>query len=559
MFPIHLTTLASLGAGYLLSSGRIPDLPRVGFFVAFTATWLLQLLVWFAWAVILYPRFFSPLRHLPLVQGGSWYNGQWKVMVDNPTGKPQIDWINSVPNDGIIRYLGPLNAERLMITSPKALAEVLTTKSYDFEKPQPLRYFLGHILGFGLFFSEGNDHRVQRRKLMPAFSFRHTKDLYPVFWSKSRECVQAMMEAIKSEHKPSVPGGEDRDPNVVEIGGWASRATLDIIGVAGMGRDFEAIKNPNNELSQTYQRIFRPDQGERILGFLGQFLPGWFLEALPIKRNSEIHQAARYIRATCADMIREKKQKLARKEFTGVDILSVALESGGFDDENLIDQIMTFLLAGHETTASSMTWAIYLLAKYPHIQTKLRNEIRERLPPLDDSDGDGAAMVSSMDIDKMPYLNAVCSEVLRYIAPVPILSRDTACNTTIQGHFVPKGTRIILSPWAINKSTAMWGAGADQFDPERWIAKSEQDRHAANGGAESNYAFMTFLHGPRSCIGREFARAEFACLLASWVGRFEFEVYNKEDLDEDKIEIKGGITARPAKGMHIKLTALDGW
>ncbi len=70
---------------------------------------------------------------------------------------------------------------------------------------------------------------------------------------------------------------------------------------------------------------------------------------------------------------------------------------------------------------------------------------------------------------------------------------------------------------------------------------------------------MTFLHGPRSCIGQSFAKGEFACLLASWVGRFEMELNNKEELDESKVEIKGGITARPANGMYIKATVLDGW
>ena len=95
-----------------------------------------------------------------------------------------------------------------------------------------------------------------------------------------------------------------------------------------------------------------------------------------------------------------------------MDILSVALESGGFTDENLIDQLMTFLAAGHETTASAMTWAAYLLAKHPEVQTRLRAEIRENLPSISDTD----TTVSSVDIDRLPYLTAVCNEVLRYLS-----------------------------------------------------------------------------------------------------------------------------------------------
>jgi cytochrome P450 len=117
----------------------------------------------------------------------------------------------------------------------------------------------------------------------------------------------------------------------------------------------------------------------------------------------------------------------------------------------------------------------------------------------------------------------------------------------------------MLVPWAVNRSEALWGADARVFDPERWLAKSETDKRAASGGAESNYAFMTFLHGPRSCIGMSFAKAEFACLLATWVGRFEMELHNKEEVDESKIEVKGGVTARPGKGMYVKTTVLEGW
>jgi len=219
--------------------------------------------------------------------------------------------------------------------------------------------------------------------------------------------------------------------------------------------------------------------------------------------------------------------------------------------------MMTFLLAGHETTASSMTWASYLLAKHPDVQTRLRNEIHEKLPPI--GEGEDGPTVSSLDIDHMPYLNAVCNEVLRYFAPVPLLMRDAARDTTIQGEFIPKGTRVIISPWAINKSESMWGSDALQFDPERWMAKSSDDKKAASGGASSAYAFMTFLHGPKGCIGREFAKAEFACLLAAWVSRFTFELHNKEEMDEDKLEIKGAITARPANGMYIKMGVVEGW
>ncbi|KAH6845196.1 cytochrome P450 [Chaetomium sp. MPI-CAGE-AT-0009] len=556
MAPYRSMLAAALGGAYLLSSGRVPQWPVPGFLTAFVALWSVQVLVWASWVVLLYPKLFSPLRGLPEPSGNSWFMGQWKAIVAHPTGAPMMKWINSIPNNGIIRYLGPFNQERLFVTSPKALAEVLVTKNYEFIKPEQFRFSIGRILGVGILLAEGDEHKVQRKNLLPAFAFRHIKDLYPVFWAKSREGVQAMTEEILKD--AAQRGDTEKNTAVMEAGNWASRITLDIIGTAGLGRDFDAIKNPNNRLTQAYARIFKPSRQARILQLLGMMISPRIVAWLPVKRNEDIGTSAQMIRAECAELIQEKKRKLAQKELSDPDILSVAMESGGFTDENLVDQLMTFLAAGHETTASAMTWAAYLLAKHPEVQARLRAEVREHLPPLSGADGESST-VSSVDIDRMPYLNAVCSEILRYYGPVPLTLRVAACDTIIQGQFVPKGTQVMLVPWAINKSEALWGADAGVFDPERWIAKSDADKRAASGGATSNYAYMTFLHGPRSCIGMSFAKAEFACLLATWVGRFEMELHNKEEADESKVEVKGGVTARPAKGMYVKTTVLEGW
>ncbi|KAK0618295.1 cytochrome P450 [Bombardia bombarda] len=531
----RLISAVAFGASYLVSSGKIVPSwwPIAGFVANFATLWTVQFVAWASWAVILWPKFLSPLRGLPEPTDNSLFHGQFHKIRKLPTGVPMREWINSIPNDGLIRYLGLFNQERLVVTSHKTLAEVLVTKNYDFEKPSTFQFFLGRILGYGILLVEGETHKMQRKNLLPAFAFRHVKDLYPVFWSKSQECVQAMTDHISQDETKS---SEDKNTAVIEVGGWASRATLDIIGVAGLGHDFRTIENPNNKLNQTYQNMFSPSRSG--------------------KRNLEINEAARVIRATCADLIAEKKEKRARKEQSDVDILSVALESGGFSDENLVDQLMTFLAAGHETTASAMTWATYLLARHPDVQTRLRAEIRAHLPS---PAGGDAAVVSSLDIDHMPYLNAVCNEVLRYFSPVPLTLRTTACDTSINGQFVPKGTSVVLAPWAVNKSESMWGPDALEFNPDRWMAKFAGDKDAASGGAKSNFAFLTFLHGPRSCIGQGFAKAEFACLLAAWAGRFEFELNDKEELDETKIKIEDGVTARPAKGLFVKTRVVEGW
>jgi cytochrome P450 len=478
--------------------------------------------------------------------------------------------VHEVPNDGIIRYLSLLNQEKILVTNAKALSEVLTTKNYDFIKPTTVRIGLGRLLGIGVLLAEGDEHKMQRKNLMPAFAFRHIKDLYAVFWNKSCEAIQAMTVEVKAKERGEIPSQPfvDKSDNAneplpvpvaekgvayMEAMEWASRATLDIIGTAGLGQNFGAIQDPNTVLNRTYRSVFKPTPIAQLLGFLNTFLPGWFVSRIPVKRNGEIEAAAAVIRSTCRQLINQKKEKLAKKELNDVDILSVALESGGFSDENLIDQLMTFLAAGHETTASAMTWAIYLLCVHPEVQSRLREEVRSRLPSPDST-----ATVTSQDIDHMPYLNAVCNEVLRYFSPVPLTLREAAVDTTLVGHRIPKGTKVLIVPWATNKDEALWGADARKFNPDRWMPR-DGDARSTSGGASSNYAFLTFLHGPRSCIGQAFAKAEFACLLAAWVGRFAFELQDGRLLDERNLVIKGGVTARPAKGLHVKVGVVEGW
>ena len=463
----------------------------------------------------------------------------------------------TIPNDGIIRYLGLFNRERLLVTSPKALSEVLTTNSYDFIKPSNVRQTIGKIMGIGVLLAEADEHKLQRKNLMPAFAFRHVKNLYPLFWEKSREAVLAMMEEIEPKSQIISVDGQTpeaiKGPTIIEAQQWASRATLDIIGEAGMGQPFGSIKDPNTPLSQTYSSIFKPSPQARLVGMLNLFLPGWLVSKLPVRRVKQVNKAAQFIRSTTRQLIREKQQKLEKHQLKDLDILSIAMASGGFSEENLVDQMMTFLAAGHETTSSALCWAIYLLCVHPEMQSRLRAVVRESLPSLFET----SAAITSQDIDQIHYLNAVCNEVLRYFPPVPITSRDAARDTTICGQFVPKGTHIMLCPLAVNRG-ALWGADARSFNPDRWMSKDGHSQNAT-GGTTSNYAMMTFLHGPRSCIGQGFAKAEFACLLAAWVGRFEFELRDEEMLDESKLDIRGGITARLASGLWVKVKVVDGW
>ncbi|KAL8684238.1 MAG: hypothetical protein Q9218_008370, partial [Villophora microphyllina] len=347
---------------------------------------------------------------------------------------------------------------------------------------------------------------------MPAFAYRHTKDLYPIFWAKSSELIKAISDTLHTG------GGEpttdlSKSP-VQEITNWSSRATLDIVGTAGMGQDFGAIKDPTTELNATYRKVFEPSGQAKILSVLSLFLPGWFVNRIPVSRNHDIPLASRTIRRVCRQLIEQKKETISSKGPSGIDIISVALSSNVFTDENLIDQMMTFLVAGHETTATALSWGVYALSKRPHYQTRLREEIRANLPSIDDPE----APITAEMLDGVHFLHAVCNEILRLHSPVTVTLRQAAKDTSICGNFVPKGTSIVISPTAINANKALWGPDAEDFRPERWLNADNTVNNS--GGASSNYAFLTFLHGPRSCIGQAFAKAEFAVLVAGVVGRF---------------------------------------
>ena len=188
-------------------------------------------------------------------------------------------------------------------------------------------------------------------------------------------------------------------------------------------------------------------------------------------------------------------------------------------------------------TASALTWTVYLLCKHPDVQSKLREEIcssnayGKPLPELDD----------------LPHLAAVINETLRLFPPVSLTVRVCVEDTMVAGEHIPKGTTIILPPWAVNATHTSWGEDALDFVPDRWLDVSRALE------TRSNFSFMTFLHGPRSCIGERFARAELAYLVIAWVTSFDTQLADENFTPQ----IGGGITAKPKGGLPVKVRLLD--
>ena len=152
--------LTWVATSYILSKWQ-----QQNFFASLLIVFPLHVIALAIWKVVLYPLIFSPLRHLPEPEGGSWLTGHASLLPDERSGEPMNDWIDRIPNDGLIRYRVSLNRERLFVTSPKALSEVLVQKNYDFAKPRSLRQGLGRILGVGLIVAEGDEHKVRPRPI----------------------------------------------------------------------------------------------------------------------------------------------------------------------------------------------------------------------------------------------------------------------------------------------------------------------------------------------------------------------------------------------------------
>lgn len=341
-----------------------------------------------------------------------------------------------------------------------------------------------------------------------------------------------------------------------------------------MGRDFKSLTAESNDVADAFIELLRPEFSRLV--FLGMhfMIPEWLVRALPFKENKVLNEIGTFLRGVCRDIIKQKKFELQEGgDLSEHDILSRIIQTGDFTDAEVGDQMLTFLAAGvssqkprvkgkhlncthtdilhlhqHETTASALTWTCYLCAKYPEIQRKLRAEIHEAIPAHD------AAITSDL-LEGMPYLNGVCEETLRLYPTVPATVRQAINDTTVAGYHVPKGTDFLLVPYAINRHSNFW-ENPHMIVPERWIDKADDGTLRPNktGGTSTNFAELTFLHGPRACIGRDFAKAELRCAVAGVIGKFEIELHTKEEP-----RVQGVITMKPEGGMYLRFKPISGW
>ncbi|KAK2593257.1 hypothetical protein QQS21_009022 [Conoideocrella luteorostrata] len=343
-------------------------------------------------------------------------------MGNYPEFFPNNSWIHlrqiaeNTPNNGILRLYSALSGEALLVTSPPAIRDLLTVNAFDFAHQDLVKIAIKRFTGSNLGFLSNEDFKLHRKYMMPAFTMTHILNLTPVIWTKALE----MVECIKVQ----VLGSPDAR---IEFREYVSRATLDNIGLAGMGHDFGTRQNPNSELRRRYRKlILDPTKIFNWVGLLSRYFDMRLLLKMPLKKLREVSESAEFLRQITRSAIRKRKENfLGNRDLDDKDIITVALASGVFDERQLIDHVMTFLTAGHESTATAFEWTMYELGRRPEMQHRLLSELQECLG------SDLAEVDFRSHLQKLPYLNAFCSEVLRCYPFSPIIVKVAKQETRI--------------------------------------------------------------------------------------------------------------------------------
>ncbi|KAI9323420.1 cytochrome P450, partial [Dichotomocladium elegans] len=447
----------------------------------------------------------------------------------------------------IFRSYGPMNSLRIGITDPDLLKQIFTLQQYDFVKSPSTARFLSKILGYGLFLAEGNAHKHQRKLLSPAFSLQAVKKLVPTIY----EPVFDLLKRWETSYNKA--SGTVME---VDVSHWMSLLALDVIGLAAFGHAFRSVEHDGipgkaNKLSWAYRRIFDPSRPVLLL-VLRLILPS--SQHLPIQYNRNYKKALNWLAEESQRLVEQGIERV-RKNKTAVDehvandhsLLSVMVNlKGGEDDAHaagccmsaaeLREQCMTFLAAGHETTAVSLSWCLWFLAQHQDVQDALRAEVK---PVFEAATSTDKSTLPSFDtVNNLHLLNNVCKETMRITPPVSVTSRIPEKDTTLGGFFIPKGTPIFIHIMAVHHNKKIWGEDAEVFRPSRW---DEEPAVKA-----SPYEYLPFLAGGRQCIGYRFALIEFKIILGHLLTKYQF--FEKPGFRPKK---KVELTLRPAPNMTL--------
>lgn len=393
-----------------------------------------------------------------------------------------------------------------LVSEPELVRELLVVRSRETGKGRGLEKSRV-LLGQGLLTSEGDLHRRQRRLIQPAFHAR-----------RIARYAEEMTGAAVAH------GSGWRSGAVVDLSAEMSRLTLRIVGRALFGSDLTGEARPVAGAVTTLLR----------------YSPRVAIPFAMILNRVPVLPSTRRINTALSDLDRVVYRMIAeRRERPGTDLLSMLLaardeDGAAMSDTQLRDEVLTLMLAGHETTANALAWSWYLLDRNPDVARRLHAEV-DALP--------GPPGVA--DLPALPVTRSVVAESMRLYPPGWIIGRRALADLELDGWPIPAGSLCAVSPWVLHRDNRWWHDPL-RFVPDRWLTPTGGYDEAAPG--HPRYAYLPFGAGRRVCVGEAFAWTEAALVLATLTRDWEAALTPGQD-----VQVFPGLTLRPAGGLWVSL------
>jgi cytochrome P450 len=452
------------------------------------------------------PETASPGRSAPRFVGrwpgptGHWLTGCMRSIQNDPLNFYRQTW--ATYGDYVEIRILP-GAYFYFLCDPSAVEHVLSKYHKNYRKPDVLNKPVRMLTGNGMFVNEGESWLRQRRLSQPAFLRKHIASFSPQ--------IVAAVEQLAEEWE------REQEGRRLDVVPEMMRLSLRIASTAMFSTDISADADV---IGSAFDYVSRRMNG-RIT----------FPLAVPMTQNREFRRCKALLDRVVLELIESR-----RREPTGQDVLALLLaaqdeESGTrMTDQQLKDEVITFLTAGHETTAAALSWAWYLLAQHPDAQEALHDEALARLH---------GRTPTADDLPHLPFATAVFEETMRLYPPAWGLPRETIDDDEINGYPLRKKTIVTLSQWVTHRHPEYWSE-PDCFQPERFLPGQTDVR--------PKFAYFPFGGGPRACIGNHFAMLEGPLVLAALAQRFQFTLVPEHAVIPDAT-----FTLRPKTGVKVVL------
>lgn len=395
-----------------------------------------------------------------------------------------------------------------LVNHPNGVKHVLQENYKNYDKDTLDYHILRSLLGKGLLTDDGSSWLQQRRLMQPAFH---------------RQRVMAFGTLMTSATCTLLERWENhlREGQALDVAPEMMRLTLSIIGEALFSLDLSTESTTVGPAFTTANRLLTEHM----------YSP-WIPFSVPTPRNRRYHQARQELSNVVYSIIRMRRQDNEDKE----DLLSMLLhvrdeETGqGMSDRQLHDEVLTLMLAGHETTATALCWTFYLLSQHPGVEQRLHQELHDTL---------GGRVPTVTDLPNLPYTQWVIAEAMRLYPPGWSVLRHALADDEIEGYRIPAGSTMVISQYTTHRHPTFW-EHPDTFDPERFSSERSAGR--------PHYAYFPFGGGPRLCIGNTFALTEAQLILTTIAQHYTLRLVSGTRAEPEPL-----ITLRPRHGLSMTL------